>query len=51
MQENRDRPIIELFKEMQIESRLQYILLYALGMINEKQVQDISEALIDEKDL
>lgn len=37
MQDNRNRPVVELFKEMQIEGRLQSILLYALGMINEKQ--------------
>ena len=36
MQEKRNQPVVELFKSMQIDERLENILLYALGMINQR---------------
>ena len=36
MQEKRNQPIVELLNSLQIDERLENILLYALGMINQR---------------
>ena len=40
LMEQRDKPIREFLVEMEIEKRMQDILLYAIGNVNENQIRE-----------